>query len=269
MVLLPHSRDFGSRVTFTDFWIKPDFPVLVDTLLVFHPDYPRLYLKRIKDFSDEKYFLLVAKSNDSYLKGLLNDSRLLKYVSSGELSMYFTFISNEERITEDYTVHINFDCSTSPSSFDVRITQHLLDKYDGNPQTLIKFPGCNKDRGVISYMVPTKMLLSTDPVIYEFSKFDISVIKDFKIYKGSQEQKLIYLKDPSLDPIIYKSYPIRNSDLVVYSFDLNKPIKIERNSDTINISSTINKLLLGKQLKSPITVWTPKGNVVIKNELNE
>jgi hypothetical protein len=266
LVLLPYEKSFGADILFDPYKVSGDYPVFINDFGIYHPNYRTIENKAGKDFSDRNPFILIADSEKDYIRGILENRSLERYVLTTEPSKYFTF--DGSTLAEDkYELEIRFNCSLNPEAEDVVIRTYVAGDEDSDKNTVLNFPGCEAVQTSVVYKVPFK-LESQDYSIYGFEKINFSLIEQIKVFKNGEEHPVKFIKNYQENPVIYE-FLSGGETLSVYSFGLDKNRTVKRTGPDFDVSKVLNEMILNKELKSPFVIWSTNDQAVIRNEFLE
>ncbi len=249
--LLPISVEQGQLFTEESGIFKSDGAILIDNLLVYHPDYKIINNIPFNEYSDsqEAPFIIFAFDETEYLKELNKPKQVPTYLLSDAETSYFSLKTGETKKSE---VRGIFEVSCSiESTKPVHFTIKYYMKNKEFAKRLVTFPGC-RSNGVEKISVPIE--LPNGGAAYHID-FGSSKVVNYSFYKDGVVLRPIYYKDPFKDKLLYEV--AGDSDvLTVYSIGLTESVKIERRGSALNLNQLISQTNSTKESSSPNVLWS-------------
>jgi hypothetical protein len=243
---------------------KSNGTLLIDNLLVHHPDYKVINNLPFKDFSGSQTtpFIVFASDKSEYLKELNELKSIPAYFLSDVRTSYFSLKTEEiekQEVRGVFTVSCS-NRSTKSAYFTIKyyMKNNQIDK------RLVTFPGC-RSRAVEKFSVPIE-LPKTDAVYnIDFGK---ARVLDYSFYKNGVLLKPVYYKDLLKDKLLYEvagDFEV----LSAYSIGLTQSIKVERGSDTIDLNQLVALASSTKTNSDPFLLWSFEEMTLLKFITND
>ena len=109
VVLLPYMRRIDDNVKFQDYLVDVDFPILVNSFLIYHPDFSIIKNRNITEFDPSSNFMILA-NGEKYFKFLSRNYNILPYLYSAESTKFVSF-SVDATTQDTLEVQLDFDCT--------------------------------------------------------------------------------------------------------------------------------------------------------------
>lgn len=243
---------------------KSDGTILIDNLLVYHPDYKIIDNLPFKDYtgSHTTPFIVFAFDETEYLKELSKLKSIPAYFLSDVRTSYFSLKTGE---IKKHEVRGVFEVSCSNKS--TKSAHFTIKYYMKNNQVnkrLVTFPGC-RSYAVEKISVPIELPYGAAAYHIDFGS---SQVVDYYFYKDGVILKPVYYKDPFKGRLLYEVAG-DSEVLTAYSIGLTEFVKVERRDATIDLNQLVSQANSTKDNSSPNVLWSFTEMTLLKFIANE
>ena len=262
VVLLPYMRRIDDNVKFQDYLVDVDFPILVNSFLIYHPDFSIIKNRNITEFDPSSNFMILA-NGEKYFKFLSRNYNILPYLYSAESTKFVSF-SVDATTQDTLYVQLDFDCTEDTAPREI-----FLKKYNSTFQSveygLLVFPGCTSETPVISYVTSINSEFLRDSPVFELGGYDKVKISNIKVFKNTVEVPVKFLKAPATFQVIGENTAIPSDELYVYSTDTKQNADVVMDSVPFNIASVLNDDPIFSTLSNNFVIWSPSQGALLSN----
>jgi len=278
IVMLPYKKISTSEV-FYDPMTLTNFPhpLLIDSFLVYHPNYLKIENKPLsKDSNFSVDYIVLGAPREDYLKSVLSLENLQKELSTDQISPFFMLPNFKFDYRDRYSLILKASCSQDlkPSLIELEIYQ--LDnksKVSTRKVDLLNFPGCLRGDNPV-FVVPVEMPYILDAsLVLGLSGFDLEFITSLQFFKNNFPLDLTFL-DYAPQGKVLKSNYIQGQSLQVYSFSSHVPPNGRdflredgrENGAKFDLGSVATKLKKEGLVGNAFVIWSPDEAVVLRND---
>ncbi|NQS88600.1 hypothetical protein HQ584_02260 [Patescibacteria group bacterium] len=274
IVLLPYYKWYDRNTFFEGFETSLVDPTFFDDYMVYHPLHSRVVNRNLNNFNVSSNFLILNGEKKDFLKLFLKEPLFRTLFNSDSVEDYF-FVPGSE-LSKVSFFQVSLDCSVDIASDDVRFIGNFYKQtFDITPEfrtietTVLYFPGCPDERGILTYKVPIK--LSNDYlnslVIFELRNLPTKVITDFKLLSiEGNPVELRFLKYDENASILLSRSTDPTAPVYSYSFDVSEDAEFSRDGEEVDIAHIANVLKGRGLLKNPFKIWS-FDNYVLRKQI--
>lgn len=262
VILLPYVRNVDNNVKFSDYTIESNFPVFINSYLIYHPYATEIKNRHISEFDATKNFIIVSNGED-YFELLATHPELVPHIISSKPSKYVSFDA-AATIQDVLTAQLTFDCTD-----DMAPRELFLRKYDSSMKVveygMVVFPGCGPDQLPVSYTVPMTSEFVRDATVFEINGYSKVTLVEFKVFKNDAEIPVKYLETPKAFQLIGERIDASNPEIYVYSDETTESVDITVNSKPFNLASVLNVEPLYSTLGNSFMIWSSTSGAMLSN----
>ncbi|MBP8960977.1 hypothetical protein KBG31_01990 [Patescibacteria group bacterium] len=281
IVMLPYKK-ISTFEVFYDPMILRDFPhpLLIDSFLVYHPNYLKIENKPLSKDSDfSRDYIVLGAPKEDYLKSVLKMRNLQKELYTNKVSSFFMLPNFKFEYLGNYSLRLEISClqDLNPSLIELEIYQ--LDnksKVSTRKVDLLNFPGCLRGDNPV-FVVPVEMPYILDAsLVLGLSGFDLEFITSLQFFKNNFPLDLTFL-DYAPQGKVLKSNYIQGQSLQVYSFSSHVPPNgrdflredVRKNGAEFDLGSIATELKKEGLVGNAFVIWSLNEAVVLRNEYLE
>lgn len=266
VVLLPYKKQTSEDVLFNSFKdTNLNYPLFVDEFLVFHPEYSKYLNKNISKFEEkDENFILVAKSSDRLLRGILSNPKILTNLDSSNNSRHI--LVNQSIPNSDIYINLNVNCTYKDEN-NFRIKSYFTDRnsFKSSELNLGNLVGCNSDNKTYTFKLPNQILISENFIV-QFINKDLRFINSFFFENSSKDTNLVYKEFEVKNNFYFYIESFKNSNGQISNYFVTDKTEISfGNTDFIE---NINILKKDKFIGNTFNIWSLDPYRIIINNLD-